>query len=127
MALLADEVVVIEIVDNLYVDPNHFRGTEARSGWSSRVKSLLRGAASCTHLMEMLIPKIFWTIPPMTMSRERMPSMKLPGLNPLLDAHAASCDRIVSFFAVGPAGLLPPATTSFGKPRTRLESAWKLT
>lgn len=62
MALLADEVVVIEIVDNLYVDPNHFRGTEARSGWSSRVKSLLRGAASCTHLMEMLIPMATTTL-----------------------------------------------------------------
>jgi hypothetical protein len=25
-------------------------------GWSARVKELLRGAASCTHLMEMLLP-----------------------------------------------------------------------
>lgn len=30
-------------------------GARIASGWSSKVKSLLRGAASCTHLMEMLI------------------------------------------------------------------------
>jgi hypothetical protein len=31
-------------------------GERISSGWSSKVKSLLRGTASCTHLMEMLIP-----------------------------------------------------------------------
>lgn len=31
-------------------------GERITSGWSSKVKSVLRGAASCTHLMEMLIP-----------------------------------------------------------------------
>lgn len=31
-------------------------GERIGRGWSSRVKELLRGAASCTHLMEMLIP-----------------------------------------------------------------------
>jgi hypothetical protein len=31
-------------------------GARVASGWSSRVKSTLRGAASCTHLMEMLLP-----------------------------------------------------------------------
>lgn len=31
-------------------------GERIARGWSSRVKELLRGAASCTHLMEMLIP-----------------------------------------------------------------------
>ena len=30
-------------------------GERLASGWSSKVKSALRGAASCTHLMEMLI------------------------------------------------------------------------
>lgn len=30
-------------------------GARIASGWSSKVKGLLRGAASCTHLMEMLI------------------------------------------------------------------------
>ena len=30
-------------------------GERIASGWSSKVKSALRGAASCTHLMEMLI------------------------------------------------------------------------
>ena len=31
-------------------------GEKLARGWSSRVKERLRGAASCTHLMEMLIP-----------------------------------------------------------------------
>ncbi|WP_349607743.1 DUF2889 domain-containing protein [Cupriavidus sp. DF5525] len=31
-------------------------GDRIASGWSSTVKAKLRGAASCTHLMEMLIP-----------------------------------------------------------------------
>lgn len=31
-------------------------GERIARGWSGRVKELLRGAASCTHLMEMLIP-----------------------------------------------------------------------
>ena len=31
-------------------------GERITSGWTSKVKSALRGAASCTHLMEMLIP-----------------------------------------------------------------------
>jgi len=31
-------------------------GARVAAGWSSRVKSTLRGAASCTHLMEMLLP-----------------------------------------------------------------------
>ena len=31
-------------------------GERIASGWSSKVKQHLRGAASCTHLMEMLIP-----------------------------------------------------------------------
>jgi hypothetical protein len=31
-------------------------GERVASGWSSKVKQRLRGAASCTHLMEMLIP-----------------------------------------------------------------------
>jgi hypothetical protein len=31
-------------------------GERIASGWSAKVKSLLRGSASCTHLMEMLIP-----------------------------------------------------------------------
>jgi len=31
-------------------------GERIASGWSSKVKEKLRGAASCTHLMEMLIP-----------------------------------------------------------------------
>jgi Protein of unknown function (DUF2889) len=31
-------------------------GERIAKGWSSRVKELLRGAASCTHLMEMMIP-----------------------------------------------------------------------
>ena len=31
-------------------------GLSISSGWSIRVKELLRGTASCTHLMEMLIP-----------------------------------------------------------------------
>jgi hypothetical protein len=31
-------------------------GERLASGWSSKVKERLRGAASCTHLMEMLIP-----------------------------------------------------------------------
>jgi hypothetical protein len=31
-------------------------GERIASGWSKRVKELLRGAVSCTHLMEMLIP-----------------------------------------------------------------------
>lgn len=31
-------------------------GERIASGWSSMVKERLRGAASCTHLMEMLIP-----------------------------------------------------------------------
>ena len=31
-------------------------GEKVARGWSSRVKERLRGAASCTHLMEMLIP-----------------------------------------------------------------------
>jgi hypothetical protein len=31
-------------------------GERIARGWSSRVKERLRGAASCTHLMEMLIP-----------------------------------------------------------------------
>lgn len=31
-------------------------GEKIARGWSARVKELLRGAASCTHLMEMLIP-----------------------------------------------------------------------
>lgn len=31
-------------------------GERIASGWAKRVKELLRGAASCTHLMEMLIP-----------------------------------------------------------------------
>jgi Protein of unknown function (DUF2889) len=31
-------------------------GERIASGWSSKVKQRLRGAASCTHLMEMLIP-----------------------------------------------------------------------
>jgi len=31
-------------------------GEKIARGWSSRVKERLRGAASCTHLMEMLIP-----------------------------------------------------------------------
>lgn len=31
-------------------------GERIERGWSSRVKERLRGAASCTHLMEMLIP-----------------------------------------------------------------------
>ncbi|MFT3816572.1 MAG: DUF2889 domain-containing protein [Rubrivivax sp.] len=30
-------------------------GEPVRSGWSSRVKQQLRGSASCTHLMEMLL------------------------------------------------------------------------
>jgi hypothetical protein len=37
-------------------------GERIGSGWSSRVKSLLRGAASCTHLMEMLIPMATTTL-----------------------------------------------------------------
>ena len=31
-------------------------GERVAAGWSSKVKSTLRGAASCTHLMEMLLP-----------------------------------------------------------------------
>lgn len=31
-------------------------GVQIASGWSSKVKERLRGANSCTHLMEMLIP-----------------------------------------------------------------------
>lgn len=31
-------------------------GERIASGWSSKVKERLRGAASCTHLMELLIP-----------------------------------------------------------------------
>lgn len=31
-------------------------GEKVARGWSSKVKERLRGAASCTHLMEMLIP-----------------------------------------------------------------------
>ena len=31
-------------------------GVPIASGWSTRVKERLRGSASCTHLMEMLIP-----------------------------------------------------------------------
>ncbi|MEJ8851248.1 DUF2889 domain-containing protein [Variovorax rhizosphaerae] len=31
-------------------------GERLAKGWSSKVKERLRGAASCTHLMEMLIP-----------------------------------------------------------------------
>ena len=31
-------------------------GDRVAKGWSSRVKEKLRGAASCTHLMEVLIP-----------------------------------------------------------------------
>ncbi|MDF3838826.1 DUF2889 domain-containing protein [Cupriavidus basilensis] len=31
-------------------------GERIASGWSARVKERLRGAASCTHLMELLIP-----------------------------------------------------------------------
>jgi hypothetical protein len=31
-------------------------GEKIARGWSAKVKELLRGAASCTHLMEMLIP-----------------------------------------------------------------------
>lgn len=31
-------------------------GEKLARGWSSKVKEKLRGAASCTHLMEMLIP-----------------------------------------------------------------------
>jgi len=31
-------------------------GERVASGWASRVKGALRGAASCTHLMEMLLP-----------------------------------------------------------------------
>jgi hypothetical protein len=31
-------------------------GERVARGWSSKVKERLRGAASCTHLMEMLIP-----------------------------------------------------------------------
>ncbi len=31
-------------------------GVQVAAGWSSKVKERLRGSASCTHLMEMLIP-----------------------------------------------------------------------
>ena len=31
-------------------------GLQIASGWSTKVKQRLRGSASCTHLMEMLIP-----------------------------------------------------------------------
>ncbi len=31
-------------------------GVKIASGWSAKVKERLRGSASCTHLMEMLIP-----------------------------------------------------------------------
>lgn len=31
-------------------------GMQIAAGWSSKLKALLRGAKSCTHLMEMLIP-----------------------------------------------------------------------
>jgi hypothetical protein len=31
-------------------------GARVMAGWSSKVKATLRGAAGCTHLMEMLLP-----------------------------------------------------------------------
>lgn len=37
-------------------------GERIAAGWSSKVKNLLRGAASCTHLMEMLIPMATTTL-----------------------------------------------------------------
>jgi hypothetical protein len=37
-------------------------GERVASGWSAKVKERLRGAASCTHLMEMLIPMATTTL-----------------------------------------------------------------
>jgi Protein of unknown function (DUF2889) len=37
-------------------------GERIASGWSSKVKERLRGSASCTHLMEMLIPMATTTL-----------------------------------------------------------------
>lgn len=37
-------------------------GLRIGSGWSRRIKELLRGTASCTHLMEMLLPMATTTL-----------------------------------------------------------------
>jgi len=49
-------------------------GEQIASGWSAKVKERLRGAASCTHLMEVLIPMATTTLQGIRgLRRERNP------------------------------------------------------
>jgi len=66
-------------------------GQRVAQGWSSVVKEKLRGAASCTHLMEMLIPLA-------TAAHQALRGMRrsVPDLSQQIDAcYAFGRDRVV--------------------------------
>lgn len=72
-------------------------GQRIGSGWSRRVKELLRGTASCTHLMEMLLPMATTTLQGMqalNIIRHTLPNPKTEPLQ-LDSCYAYSREREV--------------------------------
>ena len=66
-------------------------GERIASGWSSRVKERLRGAASCTHLMEMLI----------TMGTTALQGIRAIRNEAGVSVEAAAAHKIDSCYAFG--------------------------
>jgi len=72
-------------------------GERIASGWSSKVKALLRGAAGCTHLMEMLITLGTPGLQGVRgLARQRRPESEATGIEKKLDTcYAYSRERAV--------------------------------
>ena len=72
-------------------------GERIVSGWSSKVKTRLRGAASCTHLMEMLITLATPALQGIRgLAREHRPASETGGIEGKLDTcYAYSRERAV--------------------------------
>ena len=72
-------------------------GERIASGWSSKVKNLLRGAAGCTHLMEMLITMATPGLQGVRgLVRQRRPASENTGIEKKLNTcYAYSSERTV--------------------------------
>jgi hypothetical protein len=77
-------------------------GERVASGWSSKVKESLRGAASCTHLMEMLIPLATTALQGIRALQRKRAGPRDPNTVPvMLDscyAYAAHRDVVLKFW-----------------------------
>jgi hypothetical protein len=88
-------------------------GERIARGWSAKVKEQLRGASSCTHLMEMLIPLATTAMQGILALRsERNASVDANGVPHKIDSCYAYGRQHEVVMRLWPQHYRPPATTS---------------